>query len=173
MKKLLIGIFVLGLTNLAYSQSSNGEVAEVKLSNVVVTPLNIDYLKKVHDKTAPAPVIALESKVARYDIRTSPVFDGNFEAYEVVFSKSKGSIIATYDSNGKIVSTYERYKDLTLPPPIRNSIYKEHPGWAIQSDAYLVSYYDNRGVKKLYKAQIRKDNLTKNLKIDVEGKILN
>lgn len=39
MKNLVIGLFVLGLTSLGFSQNKKGEVKEVNLNDVVITVL--------------------------------------------------------------------------------------------------------------------------------------
>lgn len=173
MKTLLIGLLFLGSTSLTYSQT-NGEIKAEKLEDVVITPLNVSYLKNVKDKTTPEVAKQLENTAARYDITESPVFDRDFEAYEVIFSEnseSKGRIVATYDNKGKIISSFERFSDVALPPAVRNSVYKAYPGWTILNDTYLVSYYENRSVKKTYKLKIEKDKTKKTLRLDTEGNI--
>jgi len=171
MKQLVIGIICFGLATLSFAQSTDG-MDEVRLTDVVVTPLNLTYLNKVQDDNTPRPVIKLENKVARFNVKESPVFEEGFDAYEVIFKQTNGSIIATYDQNGSIISTLERYDQITMPYNVRNSLHKQYPDWFIHSDVYLVSYYDNKEINKVYKVQIRKDNMKKNLKVDIEGTIL-
>jgi len=173
MKTLLIGLLFLGFTSLTYAQTNGGIQAE-KLDDVVISPLNISYLNTVKDENTPQVARQLENKAGRFDITESPVFDRNFEAYEVIFnenSENKGRIVATYDNKGKILSSMERFKDVALPPAVRNSVYKSYPGWTILNDTYLVSYYENRAVKKTYKLKIKKDNTKKTLRLDTEGNI--
>ena len=169
MKNYAIGLLVLGFASLGYSQDPDNEMDEVQLSDVVVTPINLSYIAKVQDKSTPEPVIKLENKAARYNVKNSPVFDEDFDAYEVIFSQTNGSIMATYDGNGKITSTKEKYKDLTLPFKVRNAIYKKYPGWTIHSDVYVVSYKHDGKLKQIYEARITKDNMKKRVKCDTEG----
>jgi len=173
MKTFLIGLIFLGFTSLGHSQV-NGEtkVKEEALDVITVTRLNLSYLKKVQDENTPKRVKALENRAARYDITESPVFDRKFESYEVLFEQTKGRIVATFDQEGKIINSLERFDDVLLPPEVRNTIFKEYPGWSIHKDMYLVSYYHDKDVKKTYKVQIRKEKQKKNLKIDSQGKIM-
>ncbi|TYA59147.1 hypothetical protein [Formosa maritima] len=174
MKTVFFGLLFLGFANLSFSQS-NQEIEEVKLADVVISPLNLSYLNAVQEKNTPESVRHLENKAARFDITESPVFDNQFEAYEVIFkeaSKNGGQIIATYNSEGKILKSFEKFNDVTLPPSVRNAVYKEYPGWTIHSDTYLVSYYINKDTKKVYKLKIKKDDEKKTLKIDVDGKLI-
>lgn len=170
MKTLITGLLVIGLTSLGFSQS--GGIEQVNLSEVDITPLNLTYLNQVQDEDTPTEVKRLENKASRYDITEAPIFDKKFEAYEVIFKDSDGKIVATYDENGKILSSLERFKDVLLPEKVRNSLYKNFPGWALHTDTYLVSYYADHSVKKVYKIQLRKDGKRKNLKVDVQGNII-
>jgi hypothetical protein len=132
----------------------------------------MSYLNSVQDETLPEFVKNLENKAARFNITESPVYDEDFEAFEVIFSHSNGSIIATYDGKGKIMETTEKFKNVTLPFKVRNKIYIKNPGWTIHTDAYLVNYYHHKGVEKTCMVQLRKDGKRKNLRIDMEGNTL-
>ncbi len=176
MRKLVIGLFILGLTTLAHSQSEN-EVSNITLETVTIKPLNISYLREVQDKETPVIVKNLENVAARYDITEDPIFDREFEAYEVVFKTKKeggasGLITATYDSEGKILQSVEKYKNILLPKTVRNAIWKKYPHWAIHKDIYLVSYRNGKDAKKIFRVQVRKDGKRKNLKLSYDGSIL-
>lgn len=174
MKNLLIGIFFLGLTTLTYSQSLE-TTSEIKLEAVTLTPLNLSYINAVKDKDTPIRVVNLENKVARYDITEQPIYGKNFEAYEVVFEETngrKGRIIATYDNNGKVLTTMERFQNVSLPPSVRNAVSKAYPDWIVQNDMYLVSYYSGDKISKMYRVRIKNKNQKKVLKIDPYGQFI-
>jgi len=167
MRTLSISLVAALFCSISFSQNLYRAPNTVDLKMITVRPLNITYVHTVVDERMPEVVTKLENKAARYNITENPVFDGNFEAYEVIFSQNNGTIIATYDQNGKILQTSERFKNITLPAFIRNKIHAENPGWTIHSDLYMVSYYCNKGVKKICKIQLRKDGQRKNLKIEI------
>jgi len=169
MKTLITGLLFVGLTSLGFSQ--NG-IEQVELSEVNVTPLNLSYLNKVQDSDTPERAKELENIASRYDVTESKVFNRKFEAYEVIFKETDGSIVATYDSDGKIISSLERFNDVLLPYKVRNAVFSEYPDWSLHKDSYLVSYYLDQDVKKVYKIQLRKDGKRKNLKVDVFGNII-
>lgn len=178
MKNVMLGLCLLGLTSLAFAQTTpqNGndsDVEEVQLTGVTISPLNLSYLNKVQDPHTPEEVVQLENTAARYDIKRSDVFDGSFEAYEVIFEQTDGGIVATYDREGKITSSLERFKNVALPVHIREMVYKNNPGWTITKDAYIVSYYEDlEEVQKIYKLQLKKGKQKKTLKCDSEGNML-
>ena len=181
MKTLVIGLLFLGLTFTGHAQKKNKtkdvKTNVIQLDNVTITPLNLSYLKNVQDKNTPELARILENKAARYNVTEAPLFDGRFEAYEVIFNNvsgenAKGKIIATYDSNGKVIKSIEKYTDIALPMPILQSIKKQYPNWVIKKDIYLVTYYQNKEAKKTFKIQIKNGNNKKNLRYDSQGTTL-
>lgn len=143
------------------------EERAIELEGVTVSPINLDYMYTVIDKNMPRSVQKLEQKAALFDVTELEIYNGQFEAYEVFFEQPNGSIIATYDEVGKIIQSYERFKDIALPLAIREYIYEKNPGWKIHKDIYVVSYYDNKDVSKIAKVQLLKDGLKRNLKVDI------
>ncbi len=172
MKKLVIGTLFLGLASLGFSQSSDADFGQVKLSDVTVSPINLDYIDKVREGAISEKVFTMEREASRYNIKKSRFFNNHQKSFEIKFSKKNGRITAIYDRNGKIRSTWERYKDLSLPPAVRNSVYKAYTGWTMVGNAYMVSYHSNFGVKKVYKVRMAKGDVKKNVKIDTEGNLL-
>ena len=173
MKNLAIGLFVLGLTSLGFSQNVNSETEVVKLDDVVLTTANMNYLSIVQDNTLSDHVKSLENDAARFNVKKSPKFDGHKESFKTIFRGTKGYIIATYDNNGNIVKTSERYHDIKLPVPVRKSLFSEFPDWSVNDITYTVSYRIDKDPSKVYRIQIEKDNLKKSLKIDSDGNVDN
>ncbi len=165
MRKWIFGFLFLGLASLTYSQQPQTEVNEVVLEGVTVTSPNLDYLAMVQDKNTPETVKRLERKAASFDLLESPVYNKIDKAYEVFFSNSKGRIVATYDDGGKILSSVEKFANVVVPGPIRNTVYQAYPEWTMSENTYRVTYFQNKGVKKTYHFQITKGDETKNLKV--------
>ncbi|NNF19906.1 MAG: hypothetical protein HKN61_09005 [Flavobacteriaceae bacterium] len=178
MKTTVYGLYLLGLTNLMFAQETPSigaklPIGAVELAGVTVKPLNLTYVNAVQDDHTPEQVKALENEAARYNIRESEVFNHDFEAYEVVFEQSNGSIIATYDQKGKIISSLERFKNVALPYHIRNAVYNKYPGWSIARDIYLVTYYvDTPVIEKFYRLQLKNGNKKMLIRCDSSGKLL-
>ncbi|SFZ94251.1 hypothetical protein SAMN05428642_10426 [Flaviramulus basaltis] len=174
MKKILIGIFFLGLTNLIYSQTAfhpESFFSKIKTLSTV----NAAYINNVFDANNSKRVVYLENKVAEYDIKKQPLFNKEFESYIVVFEEHnnyQGSINATYDENGEIINTHEKFKNIKLPFLVLNVINKTYPGFIIQSNFYIVNYSKNKATKKFFKVKIEKEGEIKSLKINPEGKII-
>ena len=165
MRKVLFGFVFLGLASLAFAQEPETEVRRVELEGVIVTSPNFAYLSDVQDETTPETVKRLERKAASYDIKKSPIYNKIDKAYEVFFSNSKGKIVATYDDEGKILTSFEKFKDVVVPVSIRNTVYEAYPDWKMNKNTYLVTYYHNSSVKKTYHFQIENGSEKKNLKL--------
>ena len=118
MKKLLIGLFVFGLTAQGYSQIVKTE----ELSEVVVVATNYKYLNDVNsEEVASIPVQMLERKVAAFDPTSSDFYLDEFDRYNISFYIPEGKILAAYDRDGKLLRTVERFKDINVPTSVKKS----------------------------------------------------
>jgi hypothetical protein len=176
MKNLLIGLCILGLTNLNYSQNLVSELEatggiEAKYSSIplsrTVSLLNIPYLHKVQNKIKPSNIRQLELMAFKYNIKKIFKPSSKLQKLVIKFIWSKNYIIVKYDQDGKILSTYEEFKDFELPKYVLKSISLDYPNWSIASKMYQVHYSSKSGIKMKYIVKIRKGNLRKRIKIDV------
>ena len=148
----------------------------IHIEGVEVIAQNAEYLKNIQDHNTPRPVKALEYRVAKYNIDKDSRFAENLDLYEIVFkdgTNGNGYIRAQFDNAGKVVSANEKFDAITPPFEVRNTIFKEHPGWDLYSSSYEVSYSYGKEPKKHYKVKLRKDRSKKNLKLDAQGNYLN
>ncbi|GGH44472.1 hypothetical protein IA57_03145 [Mangrovimonas yunxiaonensis] len=174
MKKLCIGLLFFGLTSQVPAQVEEPveDFYGVQLTEVNLKPINASYFDNVYDRNSPNDVKELQREVANYDIKESDVFDSQMESYDVLFKEKGGDksrIIATFDKEGKILTSFERHNNIFLPSAVRNAIFKEYDGWTLAKTTYKVSYFQNKKVEKTYFARIEKDGRRKNLKIDAAG----
>ena len=172
MKKLIIGLMALGLTNLSFSQVNNDGIKEVELEGVVVTAPNYNYLNEVLDKNASEKIKDMQMEVATFNIKNLENYDPEVEEYQVIFNRTNGKVIAIYDNDGDIESSFERYKNVIVPRNVLSKIFMDHYGWELIKDTYQVSYKKDKEVKKVYKVQLLKGDLKKNLKLDHEGRFV-
>ena len=171
MKKLVIGLFVIGITSLGFSQNKHGKIKEEKLNDVVISNVNFNYLEKVQDSTTADFVKILETEASNYNVLKSKTFDGRNDDFEIIFRGTKGLIIATYDNNGKILKTSESYKDFKISNCLRNSVLKQFPNSSFLKVAYTVNYNNQNHVEKNYNIKIRQDNKVKNVKISFDNNV--
>ncbi len=168
----------IGLTSLCFSQNNSNGIAEVQLKGVVVSAINNSYLIDVLDVSTSPRVRQLQLEAAKFNIKDAKGYDSNIESIQVVFKQSTGKkqprdiIKATYDKNGTITSAAEKFNNIILPTAVRSGIFKDHNGWEMKKNSYQVSYRPGKEVKKVYKVQLKKGKLKKNLKLDSDGRFL-
>ncbi len=164
MKKLILGLLVLGFTTQFYAQV-------IALPEIEVHAMNYKYLKNVDNSTAPVNVRMLEQKVANYDLKSSDFYEETFDLYTVSFYIPDGSIVAAYDSDGEILYTIEKFKNVKPPRAVINSVTKRFPGWGISKDVYKVSYRNDKALKT-YKLILENGDKKMRIKTDENGKFI-
>ena len=167
MKKIIIGLLVLGFAIQSFAQIKTEE-----LSEVVIAATNYKYLNKVGLENASVSVALLEQKVASFDLKNSEFYSDDYDTYSIDFFIPDGHILAAYDRDGNIIRTIEKFKDVTLPRAVIESVSKQFPNWIFKKDVYLVSYHDEKGVTKKYKITLENGDKRIKVKTDAEGNIL-
>lgn len=167
MKKLFVGLIILGLTIQGFAQINTVDLAEVEVLGV-----NYKYLNEVGASEAAIPVKILEKEAANFDLKSADFYVDEELEYNVYFKIPQGKILAVFDGEGEIIRTSERFKDIALPLDVVNAVLKKYPGWTIGSDFYLVTYNKNKGVKKMYKLFLEKGKEKKRVKTDDMGQFI-
>lgn len=169
MKKILLGLFALGLTTQAFSQI----IPTVELSEVTVYAANYKYLNNANtEELASIPVKLLQQKVATYDIKSSEYYQDDYDLYNITFFIPEGKILAAYDGEGKLLRTAEKFKDINLPTTVKNAVLERFPEWTITKDIYVVSFNEAKGVNKTYKLKLENGDKMLRVKLDEKGKFL-
>lgn len=168
MKKLILGLLVLGLTTQMHAQV----IDDGKLPEITVHAVNYKYLNSVDSDDLDPAVKKLELEVANFDYRNSEMYNDDYGTYNISFYIPNGQIVAAYDNDGRIVKTIERYRDVKAPKSVRNSVAKMYPGWSLADDIYKVSYHEDKGVTQTYKLLLKNGNEKIRIKTDANGNIL-
>ncbi|MCK0145592.1 hypothetical protein MWU78_08060 [Arenibacter sp. F26102] len=166
-------IIVLIAFSLICVEGHSQHMRTVSLEGATISAsLNHTYRNLVISESTPAYVQNLQTEAATYDIKKDPIYDKDITTYQVLFTIKNGEIFATYDKDGNVLSTWEKFKNITPPQTVRNSIYLKYPNWTFDKDLYKVSYYQGKGATKIYQLKLRKGNVKKNLKVNADGKFL-
>ena len=168
MKKLILGLFIFGLTTQVFAQVTKVE----QLSEVVVTPVNYKYLNQTDNKDAAVPVKLLERKAAAYDIQSQDFYQDDYDFYSVSFHIPDGKLVAVYNPDGKILRTIEKFNDVRLPEAVSKSLTDRFPNWVAVSDVYRITYKQDRGAKKIYKLKLKNGDKTMRVKMNEDGEYL-
>ncbi|MEX2513648.1 MAG: nicotinate-nucleotide adenylyltransferase [Cyclobacteriaceae bacterium] len=168
MKKLklmpVVGVFVLGFTISSFGQ--------VELPEIEVTAVNYKYLNSANMEEEAEPVRRLQLEAAAFDVQNSDFYQDEYDFYYVSFFIPEGKILASYDKDGQLLRTAEKFKNVEVPKAVRESVAKRFPQWVISKDVYLVNYHDEKGSKKTYKLLLENGNKRLKVKTDENGEFL-
>ena len=163
MKKLVLTLVVSGMFQIVFPQGDYDKTSEVKLPVVS----NLTYLSKVYLTESPNVVRALQLKAASFTLSEAKGYrKSETGEFVVVHKASNGDITVSYDKNGEIMTTWERFENVSLPKPIRELIAKKHGDWKIVENKYSGSFSNGDMQTSLYKVKLVNRNRSKNLKIN-------
>ena len=165
MKKVIIGLFLLGLTTQIYAQNSETFPA-------VYVVHNYKYLSDAGSKEAPIPLEELHLKVSDFNVKELDIYTDEYDFYYVNFVIPEGKILASYDSESNLLRTVERYGNINLPISILKSITDRFPNWIVSKNLYLVNYHEHGKTRKLYKITLENGDKRIKIKIDDKGDFL-
>ena len=170
MKLLFSVLALLGFSIVSYSQSLEDEELKYnELPAVVMKTAGKDFSIYLPDRNPDANVRKLQDKFVGYDLGKN--FEG-YEEYFVVMETENGSLAATYNENGKLMSVVEKYSNVKIPRQVIFSVFKSYPGWTIVKDKFLYTQEDGDIIKKQYNIKIKKDKEVKKLVVQPNGNII-
>src|SRR5690606_38943672 len=91
--------------------------------------------------------------------------DVPYELYRVEFRNSKGFLVANFNDEGTLLSTYQRFKNIPVPLAIAKELVKDHKGWAMTKNLYIASGKEDALDKELYRISMQNGKSKKNVKI--------
>ena len=170
MKKIIISLFLFGLTIQTFAQ-------EIEIVGVEIQPASYKYIDNVaKDSTeaSPAePVKIFQQRTAIFNLENSKYYEDDYEYYFLSFYIPEGKILASYDTEGDVLRTVEKFKNTEIPPIIAKAIVQKNPGWIVSDFVYLVNHHDNGEIKrKEYKLLLEKGSLRKRVRTDENGNVI-
>lgn len=166
MKKCILGLCFLGLTNLICAQdefamnTSNYSDFTTKTLNVK----NEKYLNYSYSdvQQLAARIKTLQKIAADYDITEARVYSKRKTVtYDVVFKTNKNFIKAIYDYKGTIISSEEYYEDVRIPYAIASELAKTYSNWSFGKSSCNILYSVEGDTSFVYNIELIKGDLTK------------
>lgn len=169
MKKCILGLCILGLTNLISAQNElamvTTDVNEITTKTSKVLEIkNEQYLSSnTFDVEQSALCIKKLQKIAAdYDVTKDAIYSKNKTiTYDVVFEVNDNYIKAVYDHNGTILSSNEYYEDVRLPYVLILQLAKEYPGWSFDKSNCTILYSEKAEAKFSYRLKLKNGNKSK------------
>ncbi|MCK0133588.1 hypothetical protein [Arenibacter sp. S6351L] len=169
MKQFVTLLIFLGLTCFVFAQEEHDGITAVTLDAITVSPVNVDYLQKVNDGNTPEVVQELQYKAANFDVTSLNEYDKkDIHTFEVVFKASNGDIIASYTSDGSIVTAFENFENIVLPMTVRKMVFDGNEGWKMEKNRYICVFSEDNLTKKQYKVTLTDGNQKKKMTFDFD-----
>lgn len=92
--------------------------------------------------------------------------DSDFDSYQVYFQSKKGKVLANYDDDGDLVSSFQRFKNVKLPDDVRLEILRSHKNSKVVKNQHIVTTKDLLINKEYYIVKILDGDKTRRLRID-------
>jgi hypothetical protein len=163
----LVTILAVSLTLISYAQQNNNQRPTIDLDDVLVTA-NLSYLNTVQDESTPATAKRLQQEVATYSVQANSDFDKSVkQPFEMIFKNAYGTIDAFYDASGKVIESYEKFKNILLPGPIRDQVFRENLDWEMISNQYVSDYSGDNLIKRSYKVRLQNGKHKKDVIINL------
>ncbi|MCK0145750.1 hypothetical protein MWU78_08860 [Arenibacter sp. F26102] len=169
MKQFVTLLIFLGLACMVFAQKHNDRITAVTLDAITVSPVNVDYMRKVNDGNTPEVVKELQYKAANFDVTSLYEYDKKDKhTFEVVFKASNGDIIASYTSDGSIVTAFENFENIVLPMTVRKMVFDGNEGWKMEKNRYKCVFSEDNLTKKQYKVTLTDGHQKKKMTLDFD-----
>jgi hypothetical protein len=170
MKTFVIALLLVSFTNTTYCQKSMA--ADFEKENIKKTelPNTNDAISDAYlpDEHPDAAVRELEKKFENHTILKK---DSEGSLNKLTMQIERGTIVASYDSNHKLIGVNETYKNVKLPNIIVSAVQNEFPGWLITDSTYFYSQKNGIVTKKQYKLRIENQNKKLTIVVYADGQI--
>ncbi|WP_067146214.1 hypothetical protein [Pseudotamlana agarivorans] len=117
----------------------------------------------------------LENQLLAYNHKSelADLYDDENDLYTVSFYRTFGKIEAVYNKNGKIIKTFEKYKNKRLPLEVMQAISKRFPNWSIIEGVQYIKYdHEQDSLNQVFKVKIKKEEDILSLKTNEIGQFL-
>ncbi len=175
MKVFIMVFFFLGLGTLSYAQNNKsedlkkGNLKVEELPEVVIMRAGKDFSAYLPDRNPDVAVTNIQDEFIAYDLGENAQ---GYDTFLVILKNSKGSLAATYDENGKLITVVEKYENVKLPNAVMYTVYKQFPGWKIVNDKFLYTQKQGDIQKKQYNLKLQKDNKIRSIVVHPNGEVI-
>ena len=163
---IIILILVLGMSTIQAQKVTKLDEARVtyKTSKVVTSSnlQNVNFeVKEAYENHFMKNPISFAQE--NFDVKSLNL-DDDIESILVSFISGKGYLNATFNKEGELIETSQRFRDIVMPLKVRRDIYKDNIGWTMASNLYKASGKGSNIDKELYKIKLTQGKQSKYVK---------
>lgn len=90
----------------------------------------------------------------------------DYDTYQVLFKSKKGRVLANFDDEGELVSTFHRFRNVKLPDDVRLEILRSHKNSKVVKNQHILTTKDLMIKKEYYIVKIQDGNKTRRLRVE-------
>lgn len=169
-----MALLVLGTVGQINAQDGVLFIAKLKKNEVPKVILNaVD--RDFSNLTAVEYLSVPENLVVPTSLNINKDEDNEYDYYKVTFKGKTEKIMATYNKDGKLVSTVDRFEKKNAPIQIYSTLGRLFPEWDIKEGYKKMSLYDTNGKVKnqFYKLTLENGNKIRKVYLNKDGKLVN
>ena len=167
MKTIITLALCLSLFTVSYSQDKKTIATKIEhLPEVVVSSLKKDSHKYFPGNHPDAVVRNTQNEFLLYKVDDECK---NYDSYLVTLESRKGSLVATYNQKGILMSVKEKYVNVELPRELMKTVYLAYPEWTVTKNKFEYSQEKGQIIKNSYLLKLKKNNKTQSILITSGG----
>ena len=129
------------------------------VSNKNYVENSILYIKRVKE---------IQFKVASFNVKNLSIYTPNEPAtYQVSFNTEENNVTASYNHNGELLKSKEKYINIRLPLEVSSKLSKAYPNWFFSETVCTVQYDKNSGTVVKYKIILEKKGKKKTVSLTI------
>ena len=171
MKTILATILFIGYAQVTYSQVDIAYAENTNLTNRKGLERNFTLPSSISSNEAlflADKSMQLQLQVLNYDIKSSEVYSPEANTtYTVNFTEGINHIDAIYAKDGSFIQSEGVFENVPIPYRIGYELAKKYPGWEFHKSWCYSTFNADETSEITYKIQLKKDNKTKVVKINL------
>lgn len=146
------------------------EIKKETVPEVILKSITEDFPNADAIEYAALPIALIDDQIFIQALEEG--LEEDADTYLITLSGKNGTIRATYDRYGNLISTSEKLKNVALPRSIQLSIGRHFPEWVVIGDKVMLSSLKNGSLKTHYRVKLQKDKAIHRVLFDANGNIL-
>lgn len=169
MKRIILGLFLFSIISAGHSQILLKEAkVDSRLESMKRAPVSNRLLMKIPGNAAGEfEKDALAFMQKNFDVHKfiRDNEDGEYDDFRIFMKSKKGKLTADFDQSGNLVSTSQKFRNVSLPRNALMQISTVHQDAAIVGNRYYVSTKGWEVEKAYYTVKLKDGNKTRKIKI--------
>lgn len=171
MKKIILGLCLIGFAMQSHGQDIlfQAKIKKEKVPTVIIEAVDYEFGDFEIIEFYAIPIEFIEEDVY---INRNIESDEDYDTYQVTLKGKNSKMVATYNKEGKLLSTVEHLKNVAPNIEVKKAVLRDFSGWTITKDHYKMTHFGDKKKKERYKLNLEKGNAKMVVFMDGKGKIL-